>query len=87
MGHYDDLYEFYKNKPNPLCMPKRTKIKSVKKLKQTNEEWLRSCSTEELAKFIVYIVEFGMPHELYEAIGHDKDKVIEWLKEEHDGNT
>lgn len=49
----------------------------------TNEEWLRSLSTEEKAEFIIHIVEFGLPHELYEAIGYDKKEVIKWLREKH----
>ncbi len=37
----------------------------------TNEEWLRSCSTEELAKW------------LKDVAGFDYKVTLEWLKEEH----
>ena len=54
---------------------------------QTNEEWLRTCSTEELAEWIVHIADqCTISHEcnLCES-WCDEKKVMEWLKEKHDG--
>ena len=88
MGHYDDLYEFYKNKPIPLCMPKLTKIKSVKKLEQTNEEWFCSLSTEEKAEvFFAWMDAVNQQNRNGEHITNKETiiqtVILKWLKEKH----
>ena len=49
---------------------------------QTNEEWLRNASTEELAEILYRLCNhasiFG---------GGTTEEFVEWLKENHNGNT
>lgn len=58
MGHYDDLYEFYKDKPIPPLYS--TSINRddflIKKHDITREEWLKKCNTEELAEALGHLV-------------------------------
>lgn len=50
----------------------------------TNEEYYFGGSTEKKARFLINLVYRGLPHELYQAIGRDKNEVIEWLKKVHE---
>ena len=57
-----------------------------KSIEQTNEEWLRSTSTEELAEFLFEIGEYGWLEEIAENQGHGglhSVDVVKWLKEVH----
>ena len=62
MGHYDDLYEFYKDRPCPPYETGRADReqylvhKKIKKKSQTREEWLKKCNTEELAEALGHLV-------------------------------
>ena len=49
---------------------------------QTNEEWLRSCTTEQLAEWI-FNDRVEQSDWWYEQQGHTKAEVIEWLKQPH----
>ena len=59
--------------------------------KQTNDEWLRSCTTEELAEFIIGerkgCVYADCPNGETPCMsckdGCDIDKLVEWLKQPH----
>ena len=55
-------------KPNPLPM--------------TNEQWLRSLDTEQLAEWI-FNDRVEQSDWWYEQQGHTKAEVIEWLKQPH----
>ena len=60
--------------------------------KQTNEEFLRSCSMDELVNEILSLVDGGILdswHEEHKEIDEWDDKgVVElWLKEKHDGSN
>jgi len=58
---------------------------------QTNEEWLRSCSTEELREFLFVVfgqgVMFGETHEKVPMFPDDEVVTVSvfdwWLKEKH----
>lgn len=51
----------------------------------TNEQWLRSCSMQELAEFIVGVADHCiMCKECFcEPCWCDEKKVVEWLKQPH----
>lgn len=59
-------YEYCKSKEKPI----------------TNEEWLRSCNTEQLAEWI-FNDRVEQSDWWYEQQGHTKAEVIEWLKQPH----
>ena len=52
---------------------------------QTNEEWLRSCNTEQLAEWIVHLADdCTMQHECDLCNSWcDEKRVMEWLKQPH----
>lgn len=100
MGHYDDFYEFYKDRP---CLPYETgRIdreqylvhKKIKK-SQTKEEWFCSLPTEEKAAFLANYFMFDCPmvdkvfqkQEAHNFIGLEKlakETILEWLREKHE---
>ena len=49
---------------------------------QTNEEWLRSATTEQLAEWI-YQERWTHSDGWYELCGHTVKEVVEWLKQPH----
>ena len=57
MGHYDDFYEFYKDKPCPPYKTGRLVHKKIKKEVQTNEEWFDTLSTKEKAEWLDKVAE------------------------------
>lgn len=72
---------------------KKEKLAELEKPKpQTNEEWLRSCSTEELREFLFYVfgqgVMFGETHEKVPMFPDDEVVTVSvfdwWLKEKHE---
>lgn len=49
----------------------------------TEQEWLQTCDTEQLAEWIVYVGD-QCTKGCEDCVGWcDKDKVIEWLKQPH----
>ena len=61
---------------------------------QTNEEWLKSCTTEQLAEFLNLIIRVGPyenePKDFWEHVyGRGGDRgaksIVEWLKQPHQG--
>ena len=63
-----------------------------KEYKQTNDEWRRTCSTEEFAEFLNLIIRVGPyenePKDFWEHVyGRGGDRgaksIVEWLKEIH----
>ena len=77
------------------CLGDCVGYEEVKPQEQTNEEWLRNCSTEELAKFI-WNQYFGYPKTWWDlmfvcsrGVPREKqaDRMIEvivgWLREKH----
>ena len=62
------------------------------KEKQTNEEWLRICTTEELAEFLNLIIRVGPyenePKDFWEHVygrggKHGAKSIVDWLKQPH----
>lgn len=49
-----------------------------KKVEQTNDEWRRTCSAEEFAKWI-YDIRFDF------QIPWKNKEIVQWLKEKHNG--
>ena len=49
---------------------------------QTNEEWLRTATTEQLAEWI-YQERWTHSDGWYELCGHTVKEVVEWLKQPH----
>ena len=52
---------------------------------ETNEDWLRSCSTEELAEFIRRQRDDWSDG--WYSDHHKFDEILSWLKEKHNGKT
>lgn len=63
----------------------RTECKFYQPL--TNEEYIRSCSTEELVKILCDLVDSGILKDWckkYHCADSDEDAVRMWLKEKHE---
>ena len=56
-------------------------------LPMTNDEWRRTCSTEEFAEWITELSELCTIRHQCELCDSwcDEKKVMEWLKEKHNG--
>ena len=79
------------------CLGDCVGYEKVKPHEQTNEEWLRSCTTEQLAEFLADKCNEAVDWILYEVDEHAgniepddywyrKDAFVEWLKEVHHDN-
>ena len=74
------------------CLGDCVGYEEVKPQEQTNEEWLRQCSTEELADAIYYLTWFHtelderLDKKVKNGCYNDDENikiVMEWLKEKH----
>jgi len=98
MGHYDDFYEFYKDKsiptlndsylPKPINFKKKITRVETKIEPLTNNEWRCICSAEEFAEWLNGLIDycFGIGYICTSDIKkYDKvtDDPEKWLKEKH----
>ena len=54
-----------------------------KKVEQTNEEWIKSCNTEQLAEFLRQIYKDGRDDYVGEWYEQTEEDFVEWLKQPH----
>lgn len=94
MGHYDDLYEFYKDKPNPLCVPGEGfnfSIKNPKRIKMKKAvkgylDALTFCDNtvekdDEFCKRCPFLIDDGKFCVLMYGIFHSKKTTRECIKQ------
>ena len=73
---------------NHICDGRIVKLvgehcKRYKSVEQTNEEWLKSCTTEQLAELLYKFYCDGRNDELQRYVSINEKSFVEWLKECH----
>ena len=89
-------YIYVGTAPNPITRYgyKRIcdKCHGTGEIEQTNDEWRRTCSTEDFAEFINLIIRVGPyenePKDFWEHVygrggEHGAKSIVEWLKQPH----